>query len=214
MAIKFEITGQPWIWCGGNWYKPGETIEALEGATLKAFLQIKRTDNDPQLEAKGIMYADAAVNRCKSDSKWFYVDDTYDLDCSFKMPGAQESLWLKACHIVDDHVYEHDRTTAYTLIPSVTPAKGKITKIDAPAELGEGDEIDVIATMKNEGGDLGEFRFYLLDENGNTIDKEPDTSYKDVVASATWTQNLTSVWKPWDMPDHDVVLTMDLRRKT
>ena len=91
--------------------------------------------------------------------------------------------------------------------------KGKITKIDAPAELGEGDEIDVTATMKNEGGDLGEFRFYLLDENGDTIDKEPDASYKNVAASATWAQKLTSEWKPWDMPDHDVVLKMDLRRQ-
>jgi len=92
-------------------------------------------------------------------------------------------------------------------------AKGVITNIDAPVELGEGDEIDVKVTMKNEGGALGEFRFYLLDENGDTIDKEPDTSYKNIAAGGTWTQNLSSHWKPWDMPDHDVVLGLDLRRQ-
>ena len=213
MAVQFEITGQPWIWCGGNWYKPGETIEALEGTTLKAFLQIKRTDSGPPIIANGTLYADAAVNRCKATPVWFRAGETKNFDCSFKMPNAQESLWLKACYIIDAHAYEHDRTIAFTLIPSLIPAKGKITKIDAPAELGEDDEIDVIATMKNEGGDTGEFRFYLLDENGDTIDKEPDTYYKDVAAGATWTKTLTSKFKPWDMPDHDVVLKMDLRRE-
>jgi len=93
-------------------------------------------------------------------------------------------------------------------------AKGKITNIDAPAELAEGDEIDVTATMKNEGGALGEFRFYLLDENGNTIDKEPDTYYKNIAAGVSWTQKLTSNLKPWDMPDHDVTLILELRRQT
>jgi len=212
--VQFEITGQPWINCEGNWYKPRDTIKAPQGVTLTAYLDIQRVDNDPQMEAKGNLYAEAAVNRCKGTPEWFYVNEIKHFNCSFKMPGAQESLWLKACHVTDSGVYEHDRTAAYTLSPTVLPAKGKITNIDAPAELGEGDEIDVTATMKNEGGALGEFRFYLLDENGNTINKEPDTYYKNVAAGAIWTQKLTSFLHPWNMPNHNVVLKLDLRRQT
>ena len=48
--------------------------------------------------------------------------------------------------------------------------------------------------MKNTGNKLGEFRFYIYDQDGHVLSKEPDFSYKNVAAGATWkvTKTLTT----------------------
>ncbi len=172
---------------------------------------------------------DETVTTCECEitvnQSWWVANSA---QISFTLPWGE---YKDRVTITKNHKLEYTHNSEYysILMTAIAPTaarfdvcynysssapKGKITNIDAPAELGEGDEIDVTAIMKNEGGTLGEFRFYLLDENGNTIDKEPDTYYKNIAAGASWTQKLTSNWKPWDMPDHDVVLKLDLRRQT
>lgn len=53
-------------------------------------------------------------------------------------------------------------------------------------EAKEGQEIEVIMGMKNIGGVEGEFRFYIHDQYGNELSKEPDFTYKNVKAGNTW----------------------------
>lgn len=71
--------------------------------------------------------------------------------------------------------------------------KGKITahninKLPCPncGEAKEGQEIDVIMSMKNIGDEEGEFRFYIYDQDGNELSKEPDFTYKNIKAGKTW----------------------------
>ena len=93
--------------------------------------------------------------------------------------------------------------------------KGRIEKLVYLAELPEDGDLKVTATMKNIGGSKGYFKFYFLDEDGDTIDKEPDLYINGKVeAGKTMTKNLTSFLHGWNMPDHPVDLAMDLRRET
>ena len=74
-----------------------------------------------------------------------------------------------------------------------TEAKGKIiahniNKLPCPdcGEAKEGQEIEVIMGMKNMGNARGEFRFYIYDQDGNELSKEPDFTYKNINAGDTW----------------------------
>lgn len=72
-------------------------------------------------------------------------------------------------------------------------AEGKIiahniNKLPCPncGEAKEGQEIEVIMGMKNIGDAEGEFRFYIYDQDGGELSKEPDFSYKNINAGDTW----------------------------
>lgn len=66
-------------------------------------------------------------------------------------------------------------------------------------------EISVIMEMRNDGAD-GEFRFYVKDQHGTELSKEPDLTYKNVKSGETWrveksiTQNLN-----FTMPGYNII---------
>lgn len=108
-----------------------------------------------------------------------------------------------------------DDSAVFTIKLKEEGAKAVVTKIIAPAEAAKGEEITVEVTMKNIGNITGEFRGYLIDEaSGNTIDKEPDAYYKNVVAGGSYTFTLKTSFDPfWAMPDHDWLLRIEVRRQ-
>ena len=58
---------------------------------------------------------------------------------------------------------------------------------------GIGKEIVVVAEMKNVGKAMGKFKFYIYDQDGKILSKEPDVfEYKDVNPGATW--RVTKTW--------------------
>ena len=63
-----------------------------------------------------------------------------------------------------------------------------INKLPCPncGSAEEGEEIEVIMEMKNIGEEEGEFRFYIYDQDGNELSREPDYTYKNVEAGDTW----------------------------
>lgn len=69
-----------------------------------------------------------------------------------------------------------------------------------------GQEISVIASMQNIGEVKGKFRFYIYDQDGKELSKEPDLQYKDVEPGDTWgvekswTQNLN-----FNMPSNAII---------
>lgn len=82
----------------------------------------------------------------------------------------------------------------YDTTCKLTAAKGEITlckinELSCPncGQSPPGKEITVIAEMRNVGNKTGEFRFYIVDKDtGATLSKEPDFTYKNVGAGATW----------------------------
>jgi len=63
-----------------------------------------------------------------------------------------------------------------------------INKLPCPncGNANEGDEIEVIMGMSNHSDEDGEFRFYIYDQDGNELSREPDVTYKNVKAHETW----------------------------
>lgn len=81
----------------------------------------------------------------------------------------------------------------YLTPKEIKEAEGKIiahniNKLPCPncGEAKEGQEIEVIMGMKNIGDAEGEFRFYIHDQDGNELSKEPDFTYKNVKPGDTW----------------------------
>lgn len=98
---------------------------------------------------------------------------------------------------VANNCYWWSDGTCHDTEEPVPGAKGVITLCNINAlscpncgTAEEGTEIEVIAEMENEGGSVGKFRFYIYDQDGNELSKEPDLpfpfSYKSVEAGATW----------------------------
>ena len=98
---------------------------------------------------------------------------------------------------VANNCYWWSDGTCHDTEEPVPGAKGRITLCNINAlscpncgTAEEGTEIEVIAEMENEGGSVGKFRFYIYDQDGNELSKEPDLpfpfSYKSVEAGATW----------------------------
>ena len=98
---------------------------------------------------------------------------------------------------VANNCYWWSDGTCHDTEEPVPGAKGVITLCNINAlscpncgTAEEGTEIEVIAEMENEGGSVGKFRFYIYDQDGNELSKEPDLpfpfSYKSIEAGATW----------------------------
>jgi len=80
---------------------------------------------------------------------------------------------------------------------------GRITNVSFPGSAKKGAEITVTTTVKNTGSETAEFRVYLKNAEGITIDKEPDT-YRSVVPGQSTTIRTSTHWDPrWAMPGHD-----------
>jgi len=87
---------------------------------------------------------------------------------------------------------------------------GMITNVSYPAKARKGAEIEVITTAKNTGTATAEFRVYLKNPEGITIDKEPDT-YRSVKPGQSTTIKTSTHWDPrWAMPGHDWNLRVEL----
>ena len=94
-----------------------------------------------------------------------------------------ESQEVVACEQVEVAIY----------LTRKEEAKGEITLcningLSCPnnGEANPGDEISVIAEMKNVGTEKGKFMFYVLDQDGNELSKAGGIGYKDVKAGETW----------------------------
>ncbi|MEA3340035.1 MAG: hypothetical protein U9R15_08720 [Chloroflexota bacterium] len=96
----------------------------------------------------------------------------------------------------------HTRTFSIKLDTALAE-NGEITNISYPASAKKGAEIEVSTTVKNTGRDTAEFRVYLKNPEGRTIDKEPDT-YRSVKPGASTTIKTSTSWDPiWAMPGYD-----------
>jgi len=80
---------------------------------------------------------------------------------------------------------------------------GKITNVSFPAKARKGTEIEVTTTVQNTGTETAEFRVYLKNAEGTTIDKEPDT-WRSVTRGGSATIKTSTHWDPrWAMPGYD-----------
>lgn len=79
----------------------------------------------------------------------------------------------------------------------------------------EGASISVIAEMENVGNETGDFRFYILDQDGNELSREPDFTYKSVKVGEKWKVEKTLVENlNFDMPTQSIVNgKLELRRR-
>ena len=127
---------------------------------------------------KGYPYL--AVLLLRDDSKHIFRYYAYGkVNTGFVTTSTPFIKHIKECHLTPE-------------------AEGKIiahniNKLPCPdcGEAKEGQEIEVIMGMKNMGSVEGEFRFYIYDQDGNELSKEPDmpigpTAYKNVKPGATW----------------------------
>ena len=91
-----------------------------------------------------------------------------------------------------------------------TGEAGEITNVRYPVSALKGHEIEVLTDVTNTGDKTCEFRVYLKNPEGKTIDKEPDT-YKSVAPGETATIKTTTAWDPrWAMPGYDWNLRVEL----
>ena len=91
-----------------------------------------------------------------------------------------------------------------------TGEAGEITNVRYPVSARKGQEIAVLTDVKNTGDKTCEFRVYLKNPAGKTIDKEPDT-YKSVAPGETATIKTSTEWDPlWAMPGYDWNLSVEL----
>lgn len=88
---------------------------------------------------------------------------------------------------------------------------GMITDVRFPASVNQGQEVEVFTDVKNTGTETCEFRVYLKNPAGKTIDKEPDILYKSVKPGETATIKTSTHWDPfWAMPGYDWNLSVEL----
>lgn len=80
----------------------------------------------------------------------------------------------------------------YSMLDQLTP-HGEITRctingLECPncGVAKSGREIEVDVWMKNMSQNDGEFRFYIYDQNGKELSKEPDWTYKNIKAGEYW----------------------------
>lgn len=99
------------------------------------------------------------------------------------------------------------RLNVYWKPTIIEEAKGEITLCNINGsscpncgQANSGDEISVIAEMKNVGAVKGKFMFYVLDQHGNELSKAGGIGYKDVDAGETWKVTPAS----WDDLDFDM----------
>lgn len=95
---------------------------------------------------------------------------------------------------------------------------------DTPCFKEEGDEVEFNVTIKNDGGEKGEFRMYLIDDTtDDIIDIEPclplaetelECWWKDLSAGEEFSDTLDSNWKIGAMPDYDWKLRIEVRKQT
>jgi hypothetical protein len=112
------------------------------------------------------------------------------------------------------------RVFSIKLAAATTTENGKITNVSSPASAKKGAEITVATTVKNTGTATAEFRVYLKNAAGTTIDKEPDT-YRSVAPGQSAVIKTSTHWDPrWAMPGYDwnnlrvELWEIDLTRKT
>ena len=81
----------------------------------------------------------------------------------------------------------------------VTKEIGNITHLTH--SIIKGDELQVKISVKNTSKTTQEYRAFLYTNDGQKVDKEPDTFWKNIKAGNSWTFTLTSSWKPYDVKD-------------
>lgn len=92
-----------------------------------------------------------------------------------------------------------------------TGEAGEITNVRHTLTANQGQEIEVFTDVKNTGDKTCEFRVYLKNSIGRTIDKEPDVLIKSVAPGATATIKTSTHWDPlWAMPAYDWNLHVEL----
>ena len=92
-----------------------------------------------------------------------------------------------------------------------TGEAGEITDVRYTSPANEGEEIEVLTDVKNTGDKTCEFRVYLKNSTGRTIDKEPDILTKSVAPGVTATIKTSTHWDPlWAMPGYDWNLFVEL----
>lgn len=157
----------------------------------------------------GLSYPHLAVLLLRDGNKHSFRHYRYDIvNTGFVTASSSSINYIKECHA----------------IPS---AEGKIiahniNKLPCPdcGEAKEGQEIEVIMGMKNMGSVEGEFRFYIYDQDGNELSKEPDmpigpTAYKNVKPGATWGVHKTLLTNlNFEMLNKTLNGRVELRRQT
>jgi len=124
-------------------------------------------------------------------------------DPLWAMPGYDWNLSVELWEI--DFLSANDRldTRHFTIKLGEPKEAGKIVNIQYPASAKKGQEIAVTATIKNTGTKTSEYRVYLFNPEGKTIDKEPDT-YKSVAPGYTTILKTSTEWDArWAMPGYD-----------
>ena len=184
------------------------------------------------------LWINPRVEKIKTDEEGF---TTYELIAD-KVIGAHDkgypylaTLLLKDgnIHTFRHYQYSYPNTGFLTTSTSssinyikechaIPNAEGKIiahniNKLPCPdcGEAKEGQEIEVIMGMKNMGAQEGEFRFYIYDQDGNELSKEPDFTYKNVKPGDTWGVHKTLLTNlNFDMINKTLNGRVELRRQT
>jgi acyl-CoA thioesterase FadM len=131
------------------------------------------------------------------------IKTSTEWDARWAMPGYDWNLSVELWEI--DFLGGNDRldTRHFTIKMGEPKEAGKIVNIQYPATARKGQEIAVTATIKNTGTKTSEYRVYLFNPEGKTIDKEPDT-YRSVAPGGTATIKTSTEWDPrWAMPGYD-----------
>jgi len=97
----------------------------------------------------------------------------------------------------------------------MTDARGEIVSFSPPKKLKKGEEVRIPTTIKNAGGEFGEFRMYLFDDDtGEEIEHEPKYTWKNLNPGETYTATLDSEWWYGAMPYHDWNLRIEVRKQS
>ena len=175
--------------------KPIEDFKPYVGQAIQVSFRIRNCGDE-----EGIFYFRYFVDDVVLGARWDYpltpgaTPGTLLDWVPNGMPNHPITIKFEAGHLLNE-AWTTDYEDEVTLTPrGVEPEpKGKIiahniNKLPCPdcgsAKVGQ--EIEVIMGMKNIGDTEEEFRFYIYDQDGNELSKEPDFTYKNVKAGDTW----------------------------